>query len=141
MELWQRALIAFVGGVCFSITFKAPKRLLFLTSCLAVICEVGQAILGQHFDSVQKTTFAVSLSLAIVSQALARATKAPAQIFLIPGFILLVPGIKLYEGVVFALNKQYFELASNWIQAGIMAAGLSFTILFANWIYPNRQEL
>ena len=141
MELWQRALIAFVGGLCFSISFKAPRRLIFLTSCLAVICEVGQAVLSNYFDSAQKTTFAVSLCLALVSQALARATKAPAQIFLIPGFILLVPGIKLYEGVAFALDKQYFLLAASWIQAGIIAAGLSFTILVANWIFPSKQEL
>lgn len=133
-------LIAALGGACFGIVFKIPRRFFVHAVVLAMIAKLGIDTLGARAH-LGFATFVSTFVVGAISHIFARMTGKPAQAFLIPGVMFLVPGTSLYKSFAGAMNADYQTSMSLLVQAIVITASISFALLLANWVIPSKRTL
>ena len=133
-------LTTFMGGACFAIVYKIPRRYFLHAALLAMTAKLCVDYLSAK-THVSFATFAAAFLVGAVSHIFARGTGKPAQGFLIPGVMYLVPGTSLYRAIASALANDFDATSKSLVQAVIVTASISFALLLANWIVPSKRAL
>ena len=132
--------IALLGGACFAIVYKIPRRYFIHATLLAMTAKLTVDFLSAK-THISFATFFAAFLVGAVSHVFARSSGKPAQAFLIPGVMYLVPGTSLYRAIASAMTNDFTATSSALAQAVIVTASISFALLLANWIVPSKRAL
>ena len=136
----ETILFSFIGGGCFAIVYKIPRRYFIHATLVAMLARLGMEGIRMHLH-IAYATFITAGLVAVASHVFARATNKPAQMFLIPGVILLVPGISVFKFFTAMLEKKFSDANLHLVDAIACTFAISFAILLANWIVPSKRTL
>jgi uncharacterized membrane protein YjjB (DUF3815 family) len=133
-------LIAFLGGMCFSVVYKIPRKYFLHASLLSMLAKIVVELLARN-SHIAFATFVASVVIAVISHIFARTTGKPAQAFLIPGVMYLVPGASMYKGFSAALENDFTTMNTTIVNSLTITAAISFALLLANWVVPSKRAL
>jgi uncharacterized membrane protein YjjB (DUF3815 family) len=133
-------LFALLGGTCFAIVYRIPRRYFAHAALLAMLAKITITLIGQK-SHIAFATFLTSLAIAVLSHLFARSTGKPAQAFLIPGVMYLVPGTPLYKAFSAALASDFQTMSQSLVLTITVTASISFALLLANWVVPSKRTL
>lgn len=133
-------LVSLLGGACFAVVFRIPRRYFIHASLLAMLAKITVEIISPA-GHIAFATFIASFLIASISHLFARYTGKPAQAFLIPGVMYLVPGTSVYGAFSAALVNDLAAMSSALILSLTVTASISFALLLANWVVPSRRTL
>jgi len=133
-------IFALLGGACFAIIFRIPRRYFIHASLLAMLAKIITELMTPH-SHIAFSTFIASLLIAAISHLFARITGKPAQAFLIPGVMYLVPGVTIYRAFSAALAGDFKTMGTMLVLALTITASISVALLIANWVVPSRRTL
>ena len=143
MNIEDRAvtfLVALLGGACFAVVFRIPRRYFIHASLLSMLAKITVEIVSTRAH-VAFATFIASFLIATISHLFARSTGKPAQAFLIPGVMYLVPGTSVYKAFSAAVANDFVTMNTTIVLSITITASISFALLLANWIVPSRRTL
>lgn len=132
--------MALLGGACFAVVYRIPRRYFLHATLLAMIARILVFAIAAK-TQVAFATFVASFVVGAISHLFARTTGKPAQAFLIPGVICMVPGTSLYRAFSAALIGDYSTANLAVAQALSVTASISFALLLANWVVPSKRML
>ena len=139
-EVSLTPLVALLGGACFAVVYRIPRRYFIHASLLAMTAKLSVEYLSTKFH-ISFATFFSAFIVGAISHLFARSTGKPAQAFLIPGVMYLVPGTSLYRTIASAMNNDFAATSILLAQAVVVTASISFALLLANWIVPSKRTL
>lgn len=133
-------LMSLLSGACFAVVYRIPRRYFLHAALLAMVAKMCVYVISMKAQ-LAFATFVASFVVAAISHLFARVTGKPAQAFLIPGVITMVPGTVLYRAFSSALVADYTQATVAVVQALSITAAISFALLLANWVVPNKRVL
>lgn len=77
-------------------------------------------------------TLFAAIVIGLSAELFARITKTPAIVLLAPGLYTLVPGSRMYEAMLFFVQKNYAAAIDKSLEVILIAGGIAFGVLVAS---------
>lgn len=125
------ALIAFIGGVSFSVIFNTPTRTLISCGLVGTSGYMVHSVYVRFDGDPVQATFFGAFVIAIAAHLLARSFRMPMIIFSVSGIIMLVPGSRAFNAMLNVVENDYLSALSYAGEALMISGAIAMGLVFA----------
>lgn len=141
MNSIMQFLLATLATYGFTIYFKLPYRVRFITSILSGFIWFLFEIIKTFDTSYIVSNFISAFLIGLFSEIMAIMYKKPATVFLIPCLVPLVPGAGMYYIMYNFINSNYDKMQEQLILTILTSAALALGIVISQGLFRIFREI